>query len=67
MTKMPKDVNLVSRKKNHKDPYGIFKGSRITEKDINEVTSSLDKVVDELVQSIKPQKHRIYGLTKIKY
>lgn len=67
MTKMPKDVNLVSEKKKHKDPYGILKGPAISEKDIKEITSSLDKVVDELVQSMKPQKHRIHSLTKIKY
>ncbi|KKQ92094.1 MAG: hypothetical protein UU16_C0020G0008 [Candidatus Woesebacteria bacterium GW2011_GWA2_40_7] len=32
----------------YKTPFGIFKGPEITEKDIDEVTSSLDKIVDEL-------------------
>lgn len=67
MTKMPKDVNLVSRKRKYKDPYGILKGPAISEKDIKEITSSLDKVVDELVQSLKPQKRRIHGTTKTKF
>jgi hypothetical protein len=35
-------------KKNHKDPYGMFAGSSISEKDIDEVTNSWMKVVDEL-------------------
>lgn len=35
-------------KKNFKTPYGIFKDSKITDKDIDEVTSSWDKIVNEL-------------------
>ncbi len=31
-----------------KSPYGIFKDSKITDKDIDEVTSSWDKIVNEL-------------------
>lgn len=29
-------------------PYGIFKNANISEKDIDEVTSSWDKIIDEL-------------------
>lgn len=38
--------------KKYKSPYGIFKGSEITEEDINEVTSSLDKTVDEIAKTL---------------
>lgn len=37
-----------NNKKKVQNPYGIFKGSIITEKDIDEVTSSWDKIIDEL-------------------
>ena len=62
-------MKVVNKKqpKKFKDPYGILKGSTISEKEIKEITSSLDKVVDELVQSIKPQKRRIRGSTKTKF
>lgn len=35
-------------KKSIRTPYGIFKDSKITDKDIDEVTSSWDKIVNEL-------------------
>ena len=35
-------------KKTYKDPYGMFAGSSISEKDIDKVTNSWMKVVDEL-------------------
>jgi len=34
--------------KKYKSPYGIFKNSKITDKEINEVTHSWDKIIDEL-------------------
>jgi antitoxin component of RelBE/YafQ-DinJ toxin-antitoxin module len=43
-----KSVSFGKTKKNYKDPYGIFKDSKITEKDIDDVTSSWDKIIDEL-------------------
>jgi len=67
MVKIVNKVEAVSKKKKFKNPYGIFKGLTILEKDIKEVTSSWDKVVDELVQSVKPQKRRIHSLTKTKF
>jgi len=30
------------------NPYGIFKGEKISEKDINEITHNWDKIIDEL-------------------
>jgi addiction module RelB/DinJ family antitoxin len=36
----------------NKPPYGIFKGEEITEEEIKEVTSSLDKKVDELIKTL---------------
>ena len=38
--------------RNKKLPYGIFKGKEITEEEIKEVTSSLDKTVDELAKTL---------------
>ena len=35
-------------KKKSQDPWGIFKNAKISDKDINEVTSSWDKIIDEL-------------------
>ncbi len=34
--------------KKHKTPFGIFKDAKTTDKDINEVTHSWDKIVDKL-------------------
>ena len=52
MAKAVKKTNVVSKNKNHKDPYGVFKSSTISEKDIDEVVSSWDKKVDELVEGM---------------
>jgi len=43
-----KSISLWSRYKKVKNPYGIFKDSKITEADIDEVTHSWDKIIDEL-------------------
>lgn len=56
MAKVVKNANTVSKKKKFKDPYGMFKGSTISEKDIDEVTSMWDKKVDELVRDLASEK-----------
>lgn len=43
-----KSVFFGEYKKKNKDPYGIFNASKIADKDIDEVTSSWDKIVNEL-------------------
>lgn len=43
-----KSVSFGGNTKKYQDPYGIFKASKITDKDIDEVTSSWDKIIDEL-------------------
>jgi antitoxin component of RelBE/YafQ-DinJ toxin-antitoxin module len=43
-----KSASFGGNEKKYKDPYGIFKASKITDKDIEEVTSSWDKIIDEL-------------------
>lgn len=48
MDKIIKKTNPVPENKKQKDPYGMFKGSTISEKDIDEVTSMWDKAVDKI-------------------
>ena len=48
MTKTIKKLSVASKNKKQKDPYGIFKDSIISEKDIDEVTSMWDKAVDKI-------------------
>jgi len=35
-------------KKVKKTPYGIFKGATITEKEIDEITHSWNRIIDEI-------------------
>jgi addiction module RelB/DinJ family antitoxin len=42
-----KSVSFGNKLKKFRDPYGIFKGAEIAEKDINEVTSSWDKILND--------------------
>lgn len=42
-----KSVSFGKKNTKFKDPYGIFKGAEITEKDINEVTSSWDNILND--------------------
>jgi len=42
-----KSVSFGNKLKKFKNPYAIFKGAEITEKDINEVTSSWDKILND--------------------
>ena len=55
---MAKVVSKTSTVSSNKDegPYGIFKDSTISEKDIDEVISMWDKKVDELVEELKQEK-----------
>lgn len=48
MAKAVKKANTISKRKKFKDPYGMFKDSTISEKDIEEVTSMWDKAVDKI-------------------
>lgn len=41
-------VSSNKKSSQSKSPYGIFKDSKITDEDIEEVTSSWDKIVNEL-------------------
>lgn len=47
-----KNFTADSQKKYQGNPYGIFSGSEITENEINEVTHSLDREVDKLLEEI---------------
>ncbi len=56
MVKMVGKGNTVSKNKKAKNPYGIFKGSTISKKDIDAVIFNWDKVVDELVETSTSKK-----------
>ena len=43
-----KIISFSKGKRNFKDPYGIFAGSTISEKEIDKVTKSWMKTIDEI-------------------
>lgn len=43
-----KSASFGENTKKYQDPYGMFKGSTITDKDIDEITKSWMKTIDEI-------------------
>lgn len=45
-----KSVSFISTSKLPQDPYGIFAGAKITEKDLNNIKKSWMKSINEITQ-----------------
>ncbi len=42
------DISFRKKKKTFEDPYGMFKGARISEKEIRKITDSWMKTIDKI-------------------